>query len=339
MLTSSAATEPTRTPPLPGNGQRVILFKPDHTIIHDPPDWQAALNSPTDIVWIDLTGPDPDGIRLMREFLKFHPLAVEDTINGNQRSKLEEYADQLFLIANILIPDGHELEVHELDIFAGKNYLVTVHKLPEVLVDHTLQRLSHPAMRMPITVAYLLYMLMDTLVDSFFPILEHFGVHIEELEDDILRHPRRENLGALATLKRSLRLMWQVVWPQQNVLAYLTHPQQTIIDLHSLEYYFRDVHDHLLRIAEIANTLRDTLTSVMDLYMSSVSNRLNQVVNRLTVLTLIIGSLTVISGFYGMNFEVTWPMYNAREGIFFVMGLMITVTVVLYLLFKRLRWL
>jgi magnesium transporter len=132
--------------------------------------------------------------------------------------------------------------------------------------------------------------------------------------------------------------MWRVVWPQREIFNRLTHHHLPFIDQEALQYYLRDVSDHLLWITDMVNTFRDTITGIMDLYMSAVSNRLNQVVNRLTVFALVIGVLTVIGGFYGMNFAQTWPPFADPWGVPFVVGMMVVITGVLLALFRWMGW-
>jgi magnesium transporter len=295
----------------------------------------ALLADPTQIVWVDLTGPDDDDLRLMAEDFRFHPLAIEDTRNFRQRPKVEQYTDYLFLILNPVTLRDHNPAFNELDVFVGVNYVVTVHSGPEPAIDEAHRRVINASQ---ITPSYLLYMFLDVTVDSYFPVLDIMEEEIERLGDTILTNPHEGLLNRLFELKSSLIDMWRVVWPQREILNNMAHHDLPFIDQTGIEHYLRDVSDHLMWVADMVSTFRDTLTSVMDLYMSAVSNRLNRVVNRLTVFTVVIGMLTVISGFYGMNFEHTWPPFVEMGGIPFVIGLMVSVTAGLLVVFKRLGW-
>jgi len=176
------------------------------------------------------------------------------------------------------------------------------------------------------------------VVDTFFPVLDTVEEEIESLGDHILTHPREDHLSRLFQLKSALIDLWRVVWPQREILNNLSHHNIPVLDLDPLQHYLRDVSDHLMWIADMVTTFRDTLTGVIDLYLSSVSNRLNRVVNRLTVFTLIIGTLTVISGFYGMNFARTWPPFSSDYGVLFVLFLMLSIPAALLVLFRKLGW-
>jgi magnesium transporter len=316
----------------------------------------AANNGP---VWVDITGPMPEDVRVMRDIFHFHPLAIEDTHNQQQRPKIEEYAGYMFIILNPVSILANEVQTdekskrpaqdmvisqddlwfRELDIFVGRNYIVTVHPEEEPAIAEAYKRINtHVGVVPAITPGYLLYSLMDVVVDGYFPILDMLEEEISALEDMILASPRQAALNRLFQLKRMLAGLWRVIWPQRDMFNTLVHHNPIFADQTALQYYMRDVADHLLRIADMVNTFRDILTSIIDLYMSAVSNRLNRVVNRLTVFTLIIGVMTVIGGFYGMNFETTWPPFSADWGVLFVIALMIVCTAVLLVVLKRLKW-
>lgn len=298
----------------------------------------ALLNAPTGMLWVDIIGPDEAGVELMRGVFGFHPLTIEDTRNQRQRPKLEEYADYLFLILNPVQQDGSEATFTELDVFVGRNFVVTVRPAVEPVIAETRTRLERLGPAPELTPGLVLYTLLDTTVDTYFPLLDTLEEEIEALSDSVLGVPRQQSLNRLFQLKGTLIDMWRVVWPQREILNNLTHHSYPFVDQDAIGPFLRDVSDHLLWIADMVTTFRDTLTGVIDLYMSAVSNRLNTVVNRLTVFTVLIGVLTVISGFYGMNFARTWPPFGTDWGVPFVLLLMLGVTAGLLALFHRLRW-
>lgn len=296
------------------------------------------LRAPSGTLWVDIVGPDEAGIALMRDVFRFHPLAIEDTRNQHQRPKLEEYADYLFLILNPVREDSGDADFTELDVFVGRNFVVTVRTADEPVIAETRTRLERLGHAPDLTPSLLLYTLLDATVDTYFPLLDTLEEEIETLSNSVLERPRQQALNRLFQLKNTLIDMWRVVWPQREILSNLTHHNYAFVDQAAIGPFLRDVSDHLMWIADMVTTFRDTLTGVIDLYMSAVSNRLNTVVNRLTVFTVMIGLLTVISGFYGMNFAETWPPFSAEWGVPFVLALMIGITVGLLALFRRLRW-
>lgn len=299
----------------------------------------AALREPSGTIWTDITGPDASEVAVLLDTFGFHPLTVEDTRNQRQRPKFEEYADYLFLILNSAQQDGQDVIFSELDVFVGRNFVVTVHAADEPVIAEARARLERLGQSPEITPGFLLYTLLDATVDTYFPLLDALEEEIETLGNRVLAHPRQHTLNRLFQLKNTLIDMWRAVWPQRELLNGLMHHSYPFADKSAIGPYLRDVSDHLLWIADMVTTFRDTLTSVIDLYMSAVSNRLNTVVNRLTVITVMIGLLTVISGFYGMNFAQTWPPFSAEWGVPAVIALMIGLVVGLLALFRRLRWL
>ncbi len=298
---------------------------------------ETLLVSETDLVWVDITEPDESDAKVMLDAFNFHPLAVEDTRNYEQRPKIEQYPGYLFIIVNAVsiihehpptaqesfALQKHDVDFHELDIFVGRNYMVTVHLPGEPVIPEFKRRLEMGA-SLSISISYLLYTVLDAVVDGYFPVMDMLEEEISQLEDRILIQPKQATLNRLFELKRMLLHLWRVVWPERDILSVLAHPHNLIFgDPNAAQFYLRDVSDHLLWIADMIGIYRDTLTTMIDLYMSSVSNRLNRVVNRLTVLTLTIGVMTVISGFYGMNFLQTWPPFDNPMGVPFVLGMML----------------
>ena len=305
--------------------------------IHTP-DWDRLLAATDEVFWVDLTGPKEDDIALMRDVFHFHPLAIEDTRNQQQRPKVEAFEDYLFAILNAISQHDDELIFREIDVFIGRNYIVTVHTQAEHIVEEARTRISRTRTSSLVSPGYILYALVDIVVDGYFPVLDNIGVELEELEEAALNHPRQEVLNRLFRQKRSLGEVWRVVGQQRDMFNVLSRRDLPYIDVETLQYHLRDVYDHLLRITDMASTYRDLLTSMVDLYMSSVSNRLNRVVNRLTVVTIIIGAMSVITGFYGMNFEHNWPPFREWGGVPFVLSLMAVIVTIILVIFHRLDW-
>jgi magnesium transporter len=285
-------------------------------------------------VWIDVTGPDDGEAAMMRDLLHFHPLAIEDTRNQHQRPKVEEYPQHLFLILNPGELCDCEVQFRELDVFVAKNLVVTVHPKEEPALDEAQRRVSR---LFPDTAnaAHVLYALLDTVVDGYFPMLDELGDEIDTLEDLVLEKPSHETLERLFRLKRQLVLIRKVVAPQRDAMTLINRRDLPYLETEQLSYYLRDVQDHLLRITDMADTFRDLLSSGIDLYMSATSNRLNRVVNRLTVVTIVIGVLAVITGFYGMNFEHNWPPFAAPWGVPVAIAMMIAAVVIAVAVVRR----
>ncbi|KXK13638.1 MAG: magnesium and cobalt transport protein CorA [Chloroflexi bacterium OLB15] len=283
-------------------------------------------------IWIDMIGPSPEDIQLMRDVFKFHMLAIEDTVNKRQRPKIEDYGNHFFLILNPASLKQQELDIRELDVFFGRNFIVTVHQNDEHIIDKVMTTCRNRwSARKRLSLGVVLYSLVDQVVDLYFPILDMLEDEIDNIGEEVVKVPNQVYLRRLLEIKRSLAEMWRITTQQRDAVNLLSREDQELIKDDSLRYFLRDVYDHIIRLSDTINILRDTLLSTVDLYFSSQSNRLNVVVQRLTFITIGIGVLTVISGFYGMNFLDTWPPFGSPYGVLFVLLIMgIGILTVLY---------
>lgn len=318
---------------------RITVFSQQGTHEKTPAELTQLLATNLWTVWVDMTGPAEEDVKAMRDIFHFHPLAIDDTRNRMQRPKVEEYGDYLFVILNPVLSDSEkQVSFRELDVFVGKNYVVTVHRSSEPVIDEVRKRVGNPIEVANVSAGYLLYVLVDIVVNSYFPILDGVGENIDELESIILAKPSRQALNNLFQLRKTLLELRRVVGPQRDMFNVLTRRDLPFVDQRLLQYYLRDVYDHLLRITDMVDTYRDALTSTVDLYMSAVSNRLNQIVNRLTVITIVIGMLGAVGGFYGMNFERTWPPFSGPWSVLFALGLMAFMTGLFLVVFRKAGW-
>jgi magnesium transporter len=250
--------------------------------------------------WLDLDQPDADDFSILREVFGFHPLAVEDSEHFDQRAKIEDYDDFVFLVVYGASPDDDRLvEVH---CFYSERFLVTVHRddCPAFAEIRRRYQKRDEAIDRP---SLLLYRIVDGLVDSFFPILADFDDRIDELEDQIFREASDKQLQEIFGMKRLLVGMRKAVSPQRDAFAGLLGGVAELPGLaEGDERYFRDVYDHLIRISDLIDSYRDLLSSAMDVYLSTVSNRLNAVTKQLAVIATIFLPLAWLTGFFGQNF-------------------------------------
>ena len=265
--------------------------------------------------WLDLHRPSEDDFAVLRDVFRFHPLALEDSEHFDQRPKLDDYDDFVFLVVYGANPDEDRLvEVH---CFYSERFLVTIHR--DDAPAFTDVRRRYQKRKQPIdNPGQLLYRIIDALVDSFFPILADFDDRIDELENQIFLKANDEQLQEIFGMKRLLVGMRKAVTPQRDMFASLVGgvaelPGMTQED----ERYFRDIYDHLIRISDLIDSYRDLLTSSMDVYLSTVSNRLNAVMKQLAVIATIFLPLTFVTGFFGQNFGwlvrhiASWPAFLA----------------------------
>jgi magnesium transporter len=292
----------------------------------------------SNVIWVDV--PDPTGRdfhELAQEF-GFHPLSMEDCRNAHQRPKIEEYEGYYFIVLyEALLNDEVELELRELSIFLGKNYLVTVHSQPIRAIE-TAERLwrgwSDLAHRGP---GLLTYLLIDSIVDDYFPMLDRLSDRIDELEDQIFGDFQPDTIQQIFRIKKQLLILRRAVAPLRDVFNTLLRREQPLFSRETT-IYFQDVFDHLIRVADTIDTMRDMLGSTMDAYLSVSSNRMNMVMKRLTAISAILMSVTLVAGIYGMNFSYM-PELEWRYGYVGTLGLMLIIGMAIYLYFRRIDWL
>ena len=287
--------------------------------------------------WLDLDQPDPDDFEILRDVFKFHPLAVEDSEHFDQRAKIEDYDDLVFIVVYGASSDNDRLvEVH---CFYSERFLVTVHRddFPAFAEIRRRYQRRETAIEQP---SLLLYRIVDGLVDSFFPVLAEFDDRIDELENAIFLHADDRQLQEIFQMKRLLVGMRKAVTPQRDTFARL---MGGVAELPGLseddDRYFRDIYDHLIRISDLIDSYRDLLTGAMDVYLSTVSNRLNGVMKQLAVIATIFLPLSWLTGFFGQNFGFE-VRHIAGGGPFFVLGIgtELAALVVLLAYFKRRGW-
>jgi magnesium transporter len=287
--------------------------------------------------WPDLGHPTADDFSILREVFEFHPLAVEDSEQFNQRAKIDGYDDFVFIVVYGAGRDDDRLvEVH---CFYSERCLITVHRedCPALAEIRRRYGKRQRAMEQP---SLLLYRVLDGLVDTFFPSLAAFDDRIDALEDAIFLKADDKQLQEIFQLKRQLVGMRKTVTPQRDAFASLMGGVAELPGLaNEDEHYFRDVYDHLIRISDLIDSYRDLLTGAMDVYLSTVSNRINAVMKQLTIIATIFLPLTFVTGFFGQNFDWmvsqidSWPMFLALG-----VGSEIVALLALLAFFKRRGW-
>ncbi len=301
------------------------------------------LKSKKNFVWINLENPTPKELALIRSKLDFHPLTIEDVLNEHQRPKIDTYDDYIYIV--VKIPTGSDLEedVTQLNIFLSYNYMVTIALKPLPFVDSVFQKASKSQNVLKRGPDFVAYLLLDSAVDSFFPIIEEMDDRVDEIEKEIFDEPDPETLSMLLDLKRKVLAVRRLSWPMRNILG--------VISRRDIKYtreenivYFRDVSDHLIRITEMTDTVRDLIASSMEGYLSLVSNNLNIILKKLASLAAIITIPTLIASIYGMNFNPAISPYNMPElnwvyGYPFAIFLMVLTTGAALYFFRKFEWL
>ncbi len=296
-------------------------------------------DDPAPLVWIDVACPGPPEEVFLRERLHFHPLAVEDCVRGRQRPKLDRYPGYFFLVmyAASVNPQRERMALHEVHMFLGRRYIVTVH-------DHRVHEFSEVLARWRAnpaafrTVGALAHAVMDLIVDNYFPVADHFADRVEEMEAAAFERPNESSLGLeqLLGVRRELTIFRKVLGPQRDVMSTLLRRDLPFLS-GDLMLYFQDVHDHLMRVVEELDTLRDLLSGAMEAHLSAASNQLNITMRLMAAWSIILMAVTLIAGIYGMNFHIM-PELTWRYGYAVALGLMVTVGFSIFIYFRRRGW-
>lgn len=285
-------------------------------------------------LWLHFDTPTEEELDFLKENFAIHHLTIEDIVNQNQRPKIEPFENYVYLAIHPLRREAKwEIEPSELDLLLGRGWIVSVHygPLPGLINNSQLHE------RIPAALGrgadFLLYTLVDLVVDSYFPVMDDIEDKIESLEDRLLLRAHPGDMNKLLSLKRSIVHIRRAVTPQREVLNQLTRHDFPFVRPENL-VYFRDVYDHLIRIAEELDSLRDILSSVLEIHLASTSNQLNATMKRLTAYGTIFVMITAIAGIYGMNFKFM-PELEWRYGYFVVLGVMAAISLGLYFYFKK----
>jgi magnesium transporter len=304
-----------------------------------PTDISDLRGSKHNVVWADVADPTSKDFTELAEEFNFHPLSIEDCRNAHQRPKVEEYQGYYFIVlyeAELVGPEQH-LELRELNIFLGANYLVTVHSSPIRAVETAARLWGEWTDRAEHGAGLLAYLLMDAIVDDYLPLLDTMSERMDELEDQIFGEFDPRSIEEIFRIKKQLLWLRRSITPLRDVFNTMLRREQPIF-ARETHVYFQDVFDHIIRVADTIDTLRDMLGSTMDAYLSIQSNRMNMVMKRLTSIATILMSVTLIAGIYGMNFEFM-PELHARYGYVFALLAMWLIGFTLYLYFRKIKWL
>lgn len=298
------------------------------------------------ITWLHVQGQAaPSLLQDIGTLFSFHPLALEDVHNSVQRPKIETYEDHLFVIMNLPCQQDGRIWFEQLSIFVGPWYVVSFCSGAEHPFHPVIQRLKngHLNIRSQHT-DYLLYCLLDTSIDRIFPLLEGLADTLEQLEEEVITHPTQRTLNRIHQTRRQLMLVRRNLWPQREVINFLMHGGHPLIHEHTM-VFLRDCYDHINHSVELGENFRETTSNMLEIYLSSVNQRLNETMRLLTLIATIFIPLTFIVGVYGMNFgnnsTSPWamPELNWYYGYPLIWGIMLAVTIAMVVYFRRKRWL
>lgn len=324
---------------------RTLYYTPGKPLRTDipPQEFPDLIRNRKSLLWVDFTAEPPDVCEPILNGFGFHPLAIDDALQETHSPKVDDWSEYLYLALNYMQmrnDTGWEMEVDELDIFLGPNYVVTHHDHPVPALDKTWEACFRDTRNLQQGADHLLYKIADHLVAGYMPIVERIDEAIDRIEDRIFERPSSDTLEQLFALKRILLAMRRILLPQREVLNKLARDDYRVIDPHD-RVFFRDIYDHLVRLHDVNESLRDLVGGALDTYLSVVNNRMNEVMKTLTIITTLFMPITFITGFFGMNFfEPLGKLTSWTERTVFtitLMGLML-VPIGMYFWMRRRTW-
>ncbi len=290
------------------------------------------------VTWIDVVGLDPATVRAIGKQLSIHPLVLEDMLNTRTRPKFEVFEDHVYLSLKAIALDepGEELRVEQVSVVLGRNVVISIQEAPGDVLEPVRERIRRDGRIRQLGADYLAYALVDVVVDEYFAVLEQLDERGDSLEDQVLARPTPETLRDVHTLKRALVEFRHALWPLRELVLRVERESTPLIDPSVLIFY-RDIYDHTVQMIETVESLRDVVAGMLDIYLSSVSYRLNEIIKVLTLFSTIFMPLTFIVGVYGMNFRYLPELeYRWSYPVLWVLMIGISVTMLLY--FRRRRW-
>jgi magnesium transporter len=325
---------------------RIMAYGPDDYVergIDDPSALQESLER-WPVTWIDVRGlGDAEVIAELGASFGLHRLAVEDVVNVDQRAKVEEFDRHLFVVGRMAsLPDPAATE--QLSLFCGASFVLTFQEREGDCLEGVRQRIRSGTGKIRKAGSdYLAYALLDAIIDSYFPVVEHLGMELEALEDEVVERPAKETVASIQEIKAALVTLKRTVWPHRDLVDDLLRGESDLVNEDTL-VYFRDCRDHAAQIMDLVESYRETCSDLVTLYMSSASNRMNEVMKVLTVIATIFIPLSFIAGLYGMNFNPERSPFNMPElnwflGYPFALVVMLMVAAAFLIYLRRKGWL
>ncbi|WP_414584519.1 magnesium/cobalt transporter CorA [Scytonema sp. PCC 10023] len=311
------------------------------------PEECASYLDTESVSWVEVQGlGNEDILRRLGKVFDLHPLVLEDIVNVAERPKIEEYEGHLVIICRMVVPKERRYGFYseQVSLVLGKHYLLTVQEEPEhdCLEGVRVRICNNKGTIRKRKADYLAYALLDAIVDGFFPVLERYGERIEELEEEVIVNPTRQTLQKIYHVRRELLQLRRYIWPQRDAINSLIRDGNELIS-EEVRIYLRDCYDHTVQVMDMVETYRELASGLMDVYLSAVGNRMNEIMKFLTVMSSIFIPLTFIAGIYGMNFNTEKSPYNMPElnwhwGYFMCLGLMAAIAFILIFIFWRRGW-
>jgi len=292
------------------------------------------------VTWINIDGlHETDTIEKVGQHFNIHPLVLEDILNTGQQPKTEEFEDLIFVVLKMLHynENSEKIRSEQFSLVLGSNFLITFQEIQGDVFKTVRERIRKPKTRIrKAGCDYLAYALIDAIVDHYFLILEKLGENIETLEEDLLENPSPETLQTLHEMKREMIYLRKQIWPIREIINGLVKSESSLIQ-EQMHVYFRDVYDHTIQIIDTIESYRDILAGMLDIYLSTVSNKMNEVMKVLTIIATIFIPITFVAGIYGMNFKFM-PELEWRWGYVMVWAIIVVVAGIMIGFYKKKKW-
>lgn len=293
------------------------------------------------VTWINVNGiHELEILKELGNCFGFHPLVLEDVLNTDQRPKMENFGDYIYIVLKMFYFDGkgNDTVEDQISLILGSNFVVSFQERQRDVFDPVREQIRGGRGHIRKAGAdYLAYALIDTIVDNYFVMLERLGEKIEDAEEELLTNPNSQTLQAIHDLKKEMMFLRKSVWPLREIVSSLERDESPLIKKTTV-VYLRDVYDHTIHVADTIETFRDILSGMLDIYLSSISNRTNAVMKVLTIVATIFIPLTFVVGIYGMNFRYM-PELEWQWGYFTVLSVMVAIGVFMIVYFKKKKWL
>jgi len=292
------------------------------------------------ITWINIDGiHNVENIQKLGDCFGLHPLVMEDILHTDQRPKMEDHDDYFYIVLKMLLNQKTpEFMTEQVSLILGPNFVISFQETEGDVFNHVRTRLATAKSRIrKMGADFLAYSLIDAIVDSYFIVLEKTGERLEDIEEDLMTEPSQKTLRAIHQMKREMIYLRKSVWPLREVISALNREDSPLIK-DSTKIYLRDVYDHTIQVIDAIETFRDMLSGILDIYLSSLSNRMNEIMKFLTIIGTIFIPLTFVAGVYGMNFHFM-PELRWHYGYFAVLAFMALVGIIMLIYFKWKKWL
>lgn len=325
---------------------RSLFFEPGKATRRDlpPGEFPGLIRNRSSILWVDFAGEPPETCLPILQDFGFHPLSIDDALQETHVPKLDDWGEYLYVVLNYMHTDNNgdewEVKVDELDVFLGSNYLVTHHDHTISAVDAAWDACDRDPRTFQDGPDHLLYKIADFLVAGYMPIIEEVDEAIDRVEDQIFVRPTPRTLERLFALKRVLLAMRRILLPQREVLNKLARDSYRVIDPKD-RIFFRDIYDHLVRLHDLNESLRDLVGGAQDMYLSVVNNRMNEIMKTLTIITVLFMPLTFLTGYFGMNFfepPGSLTEWTTNPVFYLTLATIFILPSIMYLWMRRRTW-